>query len=139
MKLKIIQRVISMKRRRVRRSQSSGAPKWMVTYSDMVTLILVFFILLFSMSQIDLAKFEAISESFRNRNILEFFPSSVPLDNPTEHTSIKESGKQTNEFDTPTQLPDTTDKDREKEDSLDILLSDVEKFLDDNDLNNVIT
>lgn len=130
-----------MKRRRARRSQSSGAPKWMVTYSDMVTLILVFFILLFSMSQIDLAKFEAISESFRNRNILEFFPSSVPNDNPTEHTSIEESGKQTNEFDTPTQLPDITDKDREaeKEDSLDVLLSDVEKFLDDNDLNDVIT
>src|SRR5690625_858919 len=110
MKLKIIQRVISMKRRRVRRSQSSGAPKWMVTYSDMVTLILVFFILLFSMSQIDLAKFEAISESFRNRNILEFFPSSVPLDNPTEHTSTLERGNRTNVFDTPTQIPDDNDR-----------------------------
>lgn len=129
-----------MKLRRTRRNQSSGAPKWMVTYSDMVTLILVFFILLFSMSQIDLAKFEAISESFRNRNILEYFPSAVPLDNPTEHTSIEESGKQTNEFDTPTQLPDITDKDREnEEDSLDILLADVERFLEDNDLNDVIT
>lgn len=130
-----------MKRRRSRRNQSSGAPKWMVTYSDMVTLILVFFILLFSMSQIDLAKFEAISESFRNRNILEFFPSAVPMDNPTEHTSTLESGKQTNEFDTPTQLPDITDKDRdaEKEDSLDVLLADIDMFLDDNDLNDVIT
>lgn len=130
-----------MKRRKARRTQSSGAPKWMVTYSDMVTLILVFFILLFSMSQIDLAKFEAISESFRNRNILEFFPSAVPLDNPTEHTSTKESGKQTNEFDTPTQLPDITDRDRETEekDSLDVLLADVDRFLEDNDLNDVIS
>lgn len=130
-----------MKRRRARRSQPSGAPKWMVTYSDMVTLILVFFILLFSMSQIDLAKFEAISESFRNRNILEFFPSAVPMDNPTEHTSNLESGKNTNEFDTPTQLPDFTDKDRETEqdDSLDVLLADVEKFLNENALHDVIT
>lgn len=131
-----------MKRRRPRRNQSGGAPKWMVTYSDMVTLILVFFILLFSISQIDLAKFEAISESFRNRNILEFFPSAVPLDNPTEHTSTLESGKQTNEFDTPTQLPDKTDRDREtdnkQEDSLDMLLANVDSFLEEHDLNDVI-
>lgn len=121
-----------MKRRRARSSQSSGAPKWMVTYSDMVTLILVFFILLFSMSQIDLAKFEAISESFRNRNILDFNSSAVPMDQPTEST---------NEFDKPEQLPGFTDEDREveEEDSLDILLADVEKFLDANDLNDVIT
>src|SRR5690625_3182269 len=134
-------KVMSMKRRRTRRNQSNGAPKWMVTYSDMVTLILVFFILLFSMSQIDLAKFEAISESFRNRNILDFFPSAVPLDNPTEHTSSLESGKNSNEFDTPTHLPDITDRDRvtENEDNLDILLRNIEDFLDAHHLNNVIT
>lgn len=132
-----------MRHRRTRRNQSGGAPKWMVTYSDMVTLILVFFILLFSMSQIDLAKFEAISESFRNRNVLEFFPSAVPLDHPTEHTSNLESGEQTNEFDTPTQLPDINDWDRESdqsgEDSLDKLLENVDGFLVEHDLNNVIT
>src|SRR5699024_3569482 len=139
---KVSQKVMPMKPRKTRRNQSGGSPKWMTTYSDMVTLILVFFILLFSMSQIDLAKFEAISESFRNRNILEFFPSAVPLDNPTEHTSTLESGKQTNEFDTPTQLPDKTDRDREtdnkQEDSLDMLLANVDSFLEEHDLNDVI-
>lgn len=81
-----------MKRRREKK-QEPGAPKWMVTYSDMVTLILVFFILLFSMSQIDSVKFEAVSESFKNRMIFDFFPSAVPMDNPTESTSHQESGK----------------------------------------------
>ena len=131
-----------MKRRRAKRSQDSGAPKWMVTYSDMVTLILVFFILLFSMSQIDLVKFEAMSESFRNRMVLDFFPSAVPLDNPTDNTSNLASGKNTNEFDIPTHLPNTADLSIEAEyevDYLSKLMEDVEKFLDENELNDVIT
>lgn len=126
-----------MKRRRPRKKQNSGAPKWMVTYSDMVTLILVFFILLFSMSQIDLVKFEAISESFRNRMILDFFPSAVPMDNPSENSSHQESGKNSNEFDTPTDFPHQNDID--KDDSLGALMDDVEKFLDEEQLNSVIT
>lgn len=127
-----------MNRRRSRRNDDSGAPKWMVTYSDMVTLILVFFILLFSMSQIDSVKFEAISESFRNRMIFDFFPSAIPMDNPTESTSHMESGKNTNEFKSPTDLPDRSNKDND-EDSLDALLQNVDDFLDENDLNNVIS
>lgn len=130
-----------MKRKKEKKPEA-GAPKWMVTYSDMITLILVFFILLFSMSQIDSVKFEAVSESFKNRMIFDFFPSAVPMDNPTENTSHQESGKNTNEFQTPTDLPDITDKDKEdvnKDDSLNVLMEDVEKYLDEQELNNVIS
>ena len=38
-------------------------------------------------------------------------PSAVPMDNPTEHSSDEESGKQSNEFETPTQLDDNTARD----------------------------
>ena len=34
---------------------------WMATFADMVTLILVFFIMLVSMSKIDSAKYEEVS------------------------------------------------------------------------------
>ncbi|MFC4556722.1 flagellar motor protein MotS [Virgibacillus kekensis] len=132
-----------MKRRRVRKRKDSGAPKWMVTYSDMVTLILVFFILLFSMSQIDQVKFEAISESFKNRMIFEFFPSPVPMENPTEHTRDQESGKNSNEFENPVQLQNRNDRDEkeaeDKEDSLDEMMKNVKHYLNDNNLNNVVS
>lgn len=131
-----------MKRRPTKRNKSTGAPKWMVTYSDMVTLILVFFILLFSMSQIDLVKFEAISESFKNRMIFDSFPSPVPMENPTENTSDMESGKNSNEFENPSHLKNNTDRDDaadDKEDTLNKLMEDVEEYLDKNDLNNVIS
>lgn len=53
-------------------------PRWLVTFNDLTMLILVFFILLFSMSQIDMMKFRALAESFANRNIFDFYPSIVP-------------------------------------------------------------
>lgn len=40
-----------------------GSPAWMSTYGDMVTLLLCFFVLLYSMSTIDAAKFDALASS----------------------------------------------------------------------------
>ncbi|MFZ5986822.1 MAG: flagellar motor protein MotB [Bacillota bacterium] len=45
---------------------SEGAPEWMTTYSDLVTLLLTFFILLFSMAVIDKQKFEEVATSLRS-------------------------------------------------------------------------
>lgn len=42
-----------------------GAPEWMSTYGDMVTLLLCFFVLLFAFSEIDSRKFEAFIQSFQ--------------------------------------------------------------------------
>ncbi|MBT2710317.1 flagellar motor protein MotB [Pseudomonas sp. ISL-84] len=91
----------------------------MVTFSDLVTLILVFFILLFSMSQIDMIKFKAISESFRDRQVLDFYPSIIPNEHPAS-------------MELDDQIPS------EKGDSLDQLLMEIQTFLDQNGLEDVI-
>ncbi len=51
-----------MARRREPES-GGGAPEWMTTYSDLVTLLLTFFILLFSMATVDQNKFDEIAAS----------------------------------------------------------------------------
>lgn len=56
-----------MSRRRKADEASGGLPGWMATYGDLVTLLLCFFILLFSMSSIDIAKFKAAMSSFQNQ------------------------------------------------------------------------
>ncbi|MFN2747616.1 MULTISPECIES: flagellar motor protein MotS [Bacillus] len=58
-----------MKLRHERRKREPGrkSSNWIITFSDLITLILVFFILLFSMSQIDLNKFKAAVGSFQER------------------------------------------------------------------------
>ncbi|MFS0751142.1 flagellar motor protein MotS [Oceanobacillus sp. 1P07AA] len=126
-----------MKRRPIRHKPKKGAPKWMVTYSDMITLILVFFILLFSMSQIDQTKFDQVTESFQNRMILDFFPSAVPLDHPTESTGENSEDGKVDEIE-----PIYLVKDKEAEDNndeLDELMMSVSQYLEENNLNEVIT
>jgi len=75
---------------------SEGAPEWMTTYSDLVTLLLTFFILLFSMAVIDKQKFEEVAHSLRssfshisggdsfNVNKGESMISLTPYDNAEE-------------------------------------------------------
>jgi chemotaxis protein MotB len=43
-----------------------GAPAWMSTYGDMVTLVLCFFVLLYSFSSLDVKKFAEMAESMQS-------------------------------------------------------------------------
>jgi len=43
----------------------AGAPEWMTTYGDLVTLLMCFFVLLFAFSEIDAQKFNAVMQSFQ--------------------------------------------------------------------------
>ena len=44
--------------------EQGGAPEWMVTFSDCMTLLLTFFVLLLSFSSFDVAEFEYLKEAF---------------------------------------------------------------------------
>lgn len=73
---------MSRRRRKEERGQE-GSPAWMTTYGDLVTLLLCFFILLFSYSVMDAMKFEQIIYSLqgtflREQGILDSsrFPSN---------------------------------------------------------------
>ena len=45
---------------------SSGAPAWMATFSDLMNLLLCFFVLLFSMSSVDAEKFQQVIASLQS-------------------------------------------------------------------------
>nr|WP_231686808.1 flagellar motor protein MotS [Bacillus sp. JCM 19034] len=122
-----------------RKKEEKGAPKWMVTFSDLMTLILVFFILLFSMSVVDAQKFRAIAESFQQRQIFDFMPSAIEFEDPNE---IRDS-----ELNDPedTELKENDEDDTEEpvenlnEVQMDELLEEVTEFLNENDLNDLIS
>ena len=44
----------------------AGAPAWMATFSDLMNLLLCFFVLLFSMSTVDAEKFEMVIASLQS-------------------------------------------------------------------------
>lgn len=43
-----------------------GSPAWMATFSDLMNLLLCFFVLLFSMSTVDAEKFEMVVASLQS-------------------------------------------------------------------------
>ena len=48
-------------------SGGPGAPLWIVTYSDMVTLLLTFFVMIVAMSEVEVKKFKAALSYFQGR------------------------------------------------------------------------
>lgn len=106
-----------------------GAPLWLVTYSDLVTLILVFFILLFAMSQVDIQKFEALSKSLKERQIFDFYPSAIPLEPSSDQTieGEEEDGGKDKEQELP-----------KKGDRLDQLLAEINGYIQETGLKDVV-
>ncbi|MBF8983088.1 OmpA family protein [Lutibacter sp. B2] len=54
-----------MGRKKKQEESKAGAPEWMTTFSDLMTLLLCFFVLLFAFSTIDQKKFSAVMQSFQ--------------------------------------------------------------------------
>jgi chemotaxis protein MotB len=52
-----------MSRRRNRKEPLDNSDRWLLTYSDMITLLLAFFVVMYSMSRIDAQKFRAMSSA----------------------------------------------------------------------------
>lgn len=80
------------KRRKVEPPQEEGAPAWMNTYGDMVTLVLTFFVLLFSFSTIDAKKWEQIVNSFSGTHIVAIAPLD-PGEVPPHNTETEDEAK----------------------------------------------
>lgn len=122
--------------RRRQHATEKGAPKWMVTFSDLMTLILVFFILLFSMSVVDAQKFRAIADSFQDRAVFDSFPSVVPFDNPAEDREVQEDplNEETDPFENFENM-----EQNEIDQQLDDLLEDVNEYLEENEFTEEIT
>lgn len=94
--------------RKKEEEQKAGAPEWMSTYGDMVTLLLCFFVLLFSFATLDVQKFKAIAVSM-NGSLgvldsgmtlsMEPLVNSFPSDSPTEEVEeFKKLYEQMNEY-----------------------------------------
>jgi chemotaxis protein MotB len=66
--------------------EEPSAPFWMTTFSDMVTLLLVFFILILSYSTVELEKFRGAMSSMKGAlGIMPEMGSSVPNRKPNFH------------------------------------------------------
>jgi len=64
---------VEIKLTQLHRSSQRESESWLLSYSDMVTLLLAFFVLFFSISQVDQGKFEQIMEYFAESNFTPLY------------------------------------------------------------------
>lgn len=92
-----------MSRKKKEEERKAGAPEWMATYADTVTLLLCFFVLLFASSNVDSQKYKAIVHSLSGalgvldsgttislEPLISNYPSDNPTDAPTESEELSE-------------------------------------------------
>ncbi|WP_100399902.1 flagellar motor protein MotS [Bacillus sp. FJAT-44742] len=116
-------------RRRRQEEEEKGSPRWMTTFSDMILLVLVFFVMLFSMSVVDAQKFRSLAESFQQNDILDHQSSIIDLNDQLDESSATESEEK---------IEGVEDEESEGY-TLESLLEEVEQYLEDNDLDEMIT
>lgn len=79
------------KRHKAAEGHRSGQERWLVTYSDLITLLMIFFIVMYSMSKVDAEKFRAVAESL-NISLGGGTPSRIDMMNSPSGPSIINSG-----------------------------------------------
>lgn len=137
-----------MRRDKQKKPQKNNQ-KWMTTFSDMILLVLVFFVMLFSMSVVDAQKFQAISDSFQNNELFDALPSIIDFENAgadtgAEATSDSEDKAETKDIDTEATNEDgdgdqTLSPEEQAEVDLASLYKKVQAYLEEHDLNELIT
>jgi chemotaxis protein MotB len=64
---------------RKRHSEHANHERWLVSYADFITLLFAFFVVMFAISQADLAKFRQVAESLRRAFKVAGGPAMVDL------------------------------------------------------------
>ncbi|MCL6456452.1 MAG: flagellar motor protein MotB [Gorillibacterium sp.] len=125
--------------------------RWLITYSDLITLLLVFFIIMYSMSKVDMEKYNQLSQSlqFTFNKSNSMMPQGgggngvIGDVNPeTDKDESMNSAGVTNDVTAPTPTPtDATDQAalRIKEQGLQDLLKTINKYIKDNNLEATVS
>ncbi len=107
---------------RRKRKENSGGASWLETYSDMVTLLLTFFILLYAMSTVDSVKYAAIVAAFsKEMNPVVYYSQGSP--------SVEEGKEEVELNEEPMEID---------ENELDILYTLIKQYVDENDLSGQV-
>jgi chemotaxis protein MotB len=108
-----------------KKSSGGGGANWMDTYGDMVTLLLCFFVLLYSMSTISEDKWKAIVQSFN--------PNAVPDPQPTIEGTPGPSADPGDQGIAPVDLQEQVDQDMEA------LFQQIQEYVQQQNLQDAVT
>ncbi|WP_243056466.1 flagellar motor protein MotB [Nocardioides sp. SR21] len=109
----------SRRRRQEDHEEHENHERWLVTYADMLTLLMVLFIVMFAMSQVDQTKYEALRDSLSvgfgaESNVLQG-SKSILDDNDAAVEPDLVTGSLIDSLDTPPGNPVTSDAETERQ------------------------
>ena len=80
-----------MSRKREHEAEKDSSERWMLTYLDLITLLMIFFVVLYSMSKVDADRFQAVAESL-NKALGGGTPAKIELSVSPVGPSLIETG-----------------------------------------------
>ncbi|KUO72985.1 MAG: flagellar motor protein [Desulfosporosinus sp. BRH_c37] len=131
-----------MSRKREHEAEKENGERWLLTYSDLITLLMIFFVVLYSMSKVDAQRFAAVAESL-NKALGGGTPAKIELSTspvgpslfttgtPSSKTSVPGKGND------PNQTSHQGNSDTEKM-SIDAIKAKLDKFAADNGIQSTL-
>ncbi|OMF39700.1 flagellar motor protein [Paenibacillus sp. BGI2013] len=139
-------------KRRGKRETIDHRDRWMITYADLITLLLIFFVIMYAMSNLDSGKYDVVTQSLQNtfnasdsilelgeglgekpgQTITETPPSEVQGEDPSkgEETATPDDGNKP--------LTEREEQFRSQEQELQNLFNVITQYIEDNKLENQI-
>lgn len=144
-------------KRRAKREAADHRDRWMITYADLITLLLIFFVIMYAMSNLDTGKYDVVTQSLQSTfnksdSILELGnglgettgqtitkpPSSqVQGSSEDDEDSSADSGKDTPDVNN-RPLTEREEQFRTQEQELQNLFNVITQYIEDNKLDNQI-
>lgn len=145
-----------MSRKREHEAEKENGERWLLTYSDLITLLMIFFVVLYSMSKVDAQKFQAVAESL-SKALGGGTPSKVDLatspagpslfqtGTPSSNATVPGKGKDPNKTtntDSPTSTANNKNPGQGNTDTEDMSINNIkaklDKFATDNDIQSTL-
>lgn len=127
---------MSRRRGRRREEDSENHDRWLITYSDLITLLMIFFVIMYAMSKVDVAKFMTLTQSLAAALHNE---QQIPLKN-LGSTGLVVPANPTNQGDkTQHPIPPSSVAQTQNDKALDNLFNQVKSYIATHNLNGNVT
>jgi chemotaxis protein MotB len=87
----------STRRRRPAPASHSSNERWLLTYADMITLLLALFVVLFSISSVNISKYRTLQAALRNAFGGHVLPGGGSILNPAQQATASGAGRSVSE------------------------------------------
>ncbi|MBP2001745.1 chemotaxis protein MotB [Paenibacillus shirakamiensis] len=141
-------------RRRGKVETSDTKDRWMITYADLITLLLIFFVIMYAMSRLDADKYKVVTESLQHTfkkgdSVLEmgsgvngsadkYRSKNPPSTTPSAVTKAAGSGSTLSNNSSNSPLSEREIAFRKQESQLQDLMRVIQKYIQDNNLQEQI-